>query len=156
MKKASTLAIITISTFASMTGTCAEEASIKNLLESAKSGFSTISDTQSLKRKITLINDAQTCQLANQLSGGKELVCFWQYEYRNSEAAEQFWRLNIEFQELAGTESPAVEDLDVNHPDYYDLKTYNTNDAMVSVSLKDKAALDQTFVFLRVSKSTAR
>ena len=41
-------------------------------------------------------------------------------------------------------------DQSVNHPDYYALRRYETAQADVSVSVKDKSALGNTFVFIRV------
>lgn len=40
----------------------------------------------------------------------------------------------------------------VNHPDSYDLLQFNFGPAIVSVSLKDKAALAKTYVFLRIEQ----
>ena len=68
-------------------------------------------------------------------------------------ATNQFIKLNNELRTYSGETFPVIEDLDVNHPDFYDLKTYTKMETSLAVSLKDKAALDQTYVFLRVSKS---
>ena len=38
----------------------------------------------------------------------------------------------------------------VNHPDSYDQQRFRAEGAELSLSLKDKAALDKSFVFLRV------
>jgi hypothetical protein len=44
-------------------------------------------------------------------------------------------------------------DQSVNHPDAYDLRLFRLDGAEFAVSLKDKGALQQTLVFLRVPQS---
>jgi hypothetical protein len=44
-------------------------------------------------------------------------------------------------------------DKDVNHPDFYDLQTFQLNGLEIGVSLKDKAGLSETYIFLRIMAS---
>jgi hypothetical protein len=46
----------------------------------------------------------------------------------------------------------AADPSSVNHPDSYDLRQFSSGVGMISVSLKDKGALNQTYVFLRVER----
>ena len=40
---------------------------------------------------------------------------------------------------------------DVNHPDSFDQKVFDVGAGRVSVSLKDKGALQQTYIFVRAT-----
>ena len=54
-----------------------------------------------------------------------------------------------------GAGAVVSSDTGVNHPDTYDLQMFRTVAGTVSVSLKDKGALQQTYVFLRIEKTPA-
>lgn len=131
----------------------ANEAALISLVETARTNFSNISHVQSLKDGNSILANATSCRLALQLGGKKQLICSWQFNYRDTLATEQFIKLNSQLRTYSRETSTVIEDLDVNHPDFYDLKTYTQTETVLAVSLKDKAALDQTYVFLRVSKS---
>lgn len=82
------------------------------------------------------------------LSGGRSVHCMWAFEYREQAASLAFEQL------IAGVEQCGAQglgrDQNVSHPDYYDLRRYELGGRGVSVSLKDKGALQQTLVFLNV------
>ena len=48
----------------------------------------------------------------------------------------------------------AVRDSGVNHPDFYDAWAIQLGDRGFTVSIKDKSALQQTFVVLRIMSET--
>ncbi len=50
----------------------------------------------------------------------------------------------------------AEQDVGVNHPDFYDAWTFQFGDGVMTVSIKDKSALKQTFVVLRIMSETGR
>lgn len=79
-------------------------------------------------------------------------VCQWRFEYRNG-AAQGLFDLYAKTLETCLGPQPEA-DLGVNHPDSYDLKQFHTEEGTVFISKKDKAALQQTLVFLRVERAT--
>ena len=92
-----------------------------------------------------------TCTQSLMLSGGAQLHCGWSFAYRTPEALSAFNGLTATVRACLGPVAAVTDDLDVNHPDFYDLQTFQFGDREVGVSLKDKAALSQTCVFLRVT-----
>lgn len=77
-------------------------------------------------------------------------VCQKAYAYRAAEATAVFDDLAQMTRDCLGDAAERPADASVNHPDSYKLRQFLTGDVVISISLKDKAALDQTFVFLRV------
>lgn len=93
------------------------------------------------------------CTTSLQLGGGQQVQCGWPFAYRSEEATAAFTRLNDAVSACLGPDVAITQDQSVNHPDFYDLRLYRTNAQEIGVSLKDKAALQQTYVFLRLSTS---
>ncbi|MFK7869266.1 MAG: hypothetical protein AB8B58_08505 [Roseobacter sp.] len=91
------------------------------------------------------------CKTSLMLSGGTQAHCSWAFAYRAAVAQETFQQVLADVTACAGDHAEITADQDVNHPDFYDLQTFRVNDFEVGVSLKDKAALGETYVFLRVS-----
>ena len=143
-------AVATSIIFAISQNVKANETAVASLVEAAKTNFTDVSHIPTLKEDNPILADATSCQLALQLGGKKQLICSWQFDYRDALATNQFIKLNNELRTYSGETFPVIEDLDVNHPDFYDLKTYTKLETSLAVSLKDKAALDQTYVFLRI------
>lgn len=88
------------------------------------------------------------CTRSLALGGGSQLHCGWAFDYRDAAAIDAFT------QGLASLEGCFVQttpDQDVNHPDFYDLRLFEADGQEIGMSLKDKAALGQTYVFLRVT-----
>lgn len=90
------------------------------------------------------------CTRSLMLSGGSQVHCGWAFPYRASAATGAFQQL-LEKVKACADGAQATADPDVNHPDFYELRTYRLSDHDVGVSLKDKAALGETYVFLRVA-----
>lgn len=93
------------------------------------------------------------CTSSLQLGGGQQVQCGWPFAYRSDEAIAAFARLNDAVTACLGPEVAITQDQSVNHPDFYDLRIYRIDAQEIGVSLKDKAALQQTYVFLRLSTS---
>jgi len=91
------------------------------------------------------------CTRSLMLSGGAQLHCGWGFAYRAPEATAAFEKLLATVRACLGAGAAVTDDLDVNHPDYYDLQTFQFGGREVGVSLKDKAASSQTYVFLRIA-----
>jgi hypothetical protein len=93
------------------------------------------------------------CTTSLQLGGEVQTQCGWPFAYRSQDAADAFTRLNDTVVDCLGTDVMITQDQSVNHPDFYDLRMYQSEAQEIGVSLKDKAALQQTYVFLRLSPS---
>lgn len=91
------------------------------------------------------------CTRSIVLSGGTQVHCGWAFPYRAPEAAAAFERLASEVAACLGGDASVTPDPDVNHPDFYDLQTFQLKGLEIGVSLKDKASLSNTYVFLRIA-----
>ncbi len=87
------------------------------------------------------------CSTSLVLGGGTSFDCAWGFEYRSVEANDAFEILVEQVAECGALIT--VQDQLVSHPDSYDLRQYSVDGKEVSVSLKDKGALNQTYVFFR-------
>lgn len=76
------------------------------------------------------------------------MACKWQFELGETESRALFRDLVTKIDGCAVPLSK-MQDKGVNHPDFYDAWIFAFPDGGLSVSLKDKAALRQTFVVLR-------
>ncbi len=92
-----------------------------------------------------------SCQTSLALSGGQSQTCGWAFAYR-SEAAQQAFDAVLDALVLClGKHAAVRKDTAVNHPDFYDLRLFRSETAEIAVSIKDKGALQETYVFLRVA-----
>ncbi|MEM9139173.1 MAG: hypothetical protein AAGB15_05025 [Pseudomonadota bacterium] len=98
---------------------------------------------------LSLGGDA-TCGLALGADGATERHCRWDFPYRADAAVERLAALQEAAKACLGA-APVPVEPGVNHPDSFDQHIYALEGLEISLSLKDKAALSQTFVFLRVS-----
>jgi hypothetical protein len=89
--------------------------------------------------------DAVACQRVLELGGVRSLSCNWPFPYRSDAAQVAFERLVAAITECRG--DPIASDAPVNHPDSYDLSEFAEG---INAALKDKAALGETHVILRV------
>ncbi len=95
--------------------------------------------------------DTVACTRSLMLAGGVQMHCGWAFAYRAPRARDAFDRLMRSVAACLGEGAAVTTDLDVNHPDYYDLQTFQSGGQEIGVSLKDKAALSETYVFLRIA-----
>ena len=91
------------------------------------------------------------CRVSQSLSGGKVAHCGWPFAYRAPEARQGFEALLEAALVCVGSEAEQNMDQPVNHPDAYDLVELRGQGRLLGVSLKDKAGLQQTYVFLRIA-----
>lgn len=91
-----------------------------------------------------------TCSRSLALSGAENLHCHWSFPYRDAEATETFTALLANVTLCLGPKATVSTDDRVNHPDAYDLRLLRLGGQEFGVSLKDKGALQQTLIFLRV------
>lgn len=89
------------------------------------------------------------CQLALQL-GGVTHYCVWEYPFRAPEAASAYEHLSTALGACLGNRATERDDLGVNHPDTFSSRQFDIDGISVTVSLKDKAALGKSLIFIRV------
>ena len=90
------------------------------------------------------------CAPSRGLGGTVALHCAWPFEYRSMQALDAFDYL---LGQVAACANPiAADPSSVSHPDSYDMRQFSSGMGVISVSLKDKGALNQTYVFLRVER----
>lgn len=90
-----------------------------------------------------------SCDYALELGTGWAVHCAWGFGYRAPEASDVFAGVLEGMTACYGPQIAA--DTAVNHPDSFDLRQFAVDEGTASVSLKDKGALQETFVFIRVS-----
>ena len=95
---------------------------------------------------------ASSC-LVTKKSAQPSYHCAWEFPYRAAPAYDTFDDLVDRLDQCIGRQATLHSDRSVNHPDFYALRRFEMEQAQVSVSVKDKAALDRTFVFVRVQGS---
>lgn len=100
---------------------------------------------------LPITGDMAVCTQSLMLTGATQVHCRWAYAYRDPTASQAFDHLRRAVADCLGDAARVTEDPDVNHPDSYDLQTFWLGGQEVGVSLKDKAALAQTYLFLRVA-----
>jgi hypothetical protein len=82
--------------------------------------------------------------------------CGWEFPFRAKQAYDTFDEFDRDVNDCIGQHATVHNDQSVNHPDFYALRRYETEQADVSVSVKDKSALSRTFVFIRVEGGKGR
>lgn len=95
---------------------------------------------------------AAICRTSIVLGGGRQVHCGTSFAYRAPAASQAFAQTITAVTNCLGPDSRVIQDQDVNHPDFYDLKTFTSQNQTITVSLKDKGALQQTLVFVSVSQ----
>ena len=94
--------------------------------------------------------------LLDNVSCGKSLTasnrisyhCAWEFDFRQS-ASEAYFKKISEVVSACAKRDETNEQSRVNHPDSYDQLNFERSGETISISLKDKAALQKTYVFLR-------
>ena len=76
--------------------------------------------------------------------------CAWEFPYRAKQAYDTFDEFVREVDDCIGQHATLHADQSVNHPDFYALRRFETEQAEVNVSVKEKSALSTTFVFIRI------
>ena len=154
----STLSALTV--IASLSAAHARDlcADIDDLIEQSGSQFVDVAaqaneDTGDLEATRVLA-DATYCRVTAS-SQNRTYYCAWAYPYRAEIATEAFDQLARDIVACFDSRATVLKDQGVNHPDSYDVHRFQTAQADVSVSIKDKVALDATYVFIRVQGRSA-
>lgn len=93
---------------------------------------------------------AATCAPYVDADSGPATACFWTFDYRAAAAADLARRLWRDLTSCRPGAEPGPQGA-VNHPDSYSLRIWSTETATYGVSVKDKGALGQTLVILRLA-----
>jgi hypothetical protein len=130
---------LTISASVAVADICTE---VRNLVHASQDGFADVPPP---------LTGAKSCQMTLGLGGVKAYHCAWEFDYRAPAAQSTFAAFDTDLATCFAASSQ--HDQGVNHPDFYDLREYAVKDAVVRVSLKDKGALGQTYVFVAVESA---
>ena len=91
-----------------------------------------------------------TCRPSLAMSGVRNMHCSLEFAYRAPAATQTFNVLVDDLTACLGPDATVVSDQSVNHPDSYDLSVFTHQGREYAVSVKDKGALQQTHVFVRI------
>jgi hypothetical protein len=111
--------------------------------------FIELSDTQ---KPPVLAHKTATCAQSKLLGGDISRDCHWVFAYR-SDAARHAFRSLAQDLAMCAEEGLDARGKSVNHPDSFDQHTAVVFGQRVSVSLKDKGALQKTMVFARSTQA---
>ena len=89
------------------------------------------------------------CAKGQALGGASFTHCGWPFEFRSAEATAAFAALHSTLLACTGVIARSFEDQLVNHPDSYDLRFFDRGNTEIAISIKDKGALQKTYIFLR-------
>ena len=94
--------------------------------------------------------NADNCRMVYALAGGKAFHCSWKFPYREGAATAKFKGFNQTLRTCFDGGTEVLLDEGVNHPDSYAQRQHMIEGVAVSVSIKDKGALQETYVFISV------
>lgn len=123
-----------------LAGNCAE---LGRLADLAATGFASGNPGAEL-------TEVESCDLSRNVGGSQTYLCSWAFPYRAPGAAAVFDMLDRTIPVCIRGATAMPEDSSVNHPDSYELSSYRRGNVVISASLKDKAAISKSLVFLRI------
>jgi len=122
-------------------------ADLGTVLRSAEGNYL---DASGAMHSPSVLKGADFCTMAQDLSGANAFHCGWGHDYRTGAATKDFEDKTASLQQCFDQAAAIGTDKAVNHPDFYDQRQFQIDDVIVTISLKDKATLQQTYVFLAV------
>ncbi|SPH18005.1 hypothetical protein DEA8626_01535 [Defluviimonas aquaemixtae] len=144
-------AVLALAVWLAGTARAAEHCGEVNaLVNAARSNFQGIATGGTAPAAPQAPDAVANCAVSPSLSGANVYHCAWQYQYRSTRAHRAFDALQGLIRDCFGNRAHMRKDQGVNHPDSYDLRQYRLDSVEMSVSIKDKAAQQATFVFLRI------
>jgi len=90
------------------------------------------------------------CRTSLAMNGARNMHCYLTFGYRTPLATETFQTLSADLAACLGPDATMEIDQSVNHPDAFELHEFDLGGRSYAVSIKDKGALQQTLVFVRV------
>jgi len=104
---------------------------------------------------MTALTGATSCALSQSLAGNAAYTCAWQFSFRDQAATTAFDAFNTHVGTCFAQSNAVIADAGVNHPDTYFQRLYTVDGATIRISLKDKSALQQTYVFVGIQRGDA-
>lgn len=105
-------------------------------------------DGMAAQQPLAVPPEGPSCDTYLTTTSQEGLSCHWTFPYR-SDAAKAFAEAMWQTIQQCRSGSPREPDQNVNHPDSYELRQWDTGQAIYSLSVKDKGALGLTLVFVR-------
>jgi hypothetical protein len=93
------------------------------------------------------------CGTTLQQGGAQAIHCYVEFQYRAQQATTDLAHLHSDLSTCFDEQIPIGAGQIVNHPDSFDQIEYCGQSHRYSLSLKDKAGLAQTLIFLSASQS---
>ena len=122
---------------------------IMSMAEPAASQLCSQMADESFASAVRLGKQRADCQSVHLLSG-EALACHWEFPYRSHQSRSAINELIEKIEACFPTDETGPLAQPVNHPDTHVVHVYDTLDGRIVASLKDKAALGQSFVFLQI------
>ena len=91
-----------------------------------------------------------SCGRVNSADGKDQYFCALEHPFRSDMARDTYEKYVAEARVCFGDGAAVPVGPAVNHPDSYDQVVFDVNGRDISVSLKDKGALQKTYVFIRL------
>lgn len=113
-------------------------------------------NTGILFEEMGTLSGAESCKPVLSLGGGRTYHCSWKFPYRSDAANRAFEDRLRTIESCIGDGTEMTQDQGVNHPDFYDLREYQFGEGKVSISIKDKGGLQNTYVFIAVTGRVPR
>lgn len=104
---------------------------------------------QPMGQRLDGTTGAAICGNSMMMSGMRSRHCAWPFAFRADAARQVFEDLTKLIAQCVGPQTISKGKGRVNHPDSYDQRTFQTDTGTVSLSLKDKGNLGETYIFLR-------
>lgn len=99
---------------------------------------------------ISLSLAEQPCSRVRVDGVSEQYFCAIEFPFRSAAARAQYDDYVTELRACFGEEAEIPVGPAVNHPDSYDQTVFEVRGRQISVALKDKGALQKTYVFVRV------
>ena len=128
-------------------------ANINYLIDQSRSQFAEVMDQpngDAGDHDVTLALAGASYCFVTKKSKTSFYQCAWEFPYRAKQAYDTFDEFVRGVNDCIGQHATLHADQSVNHPDFYALRRFETEQAEVNVSVKEKSALSTTFVFIRI------
>jgi hypothetical protein len=123
---------------------------LKQLSVLAAGGFSADPSSGAASSGPKPLPKAQRCAVVQNVEGHKTYHCAWKFPFRAAAALTFSNTYNQTIAACFADATQRVADLGVNHPDSYEQQQHVVEGAVIRVSVKDKGALQETYVFVAI------
>jgi hypothetical protein len=94
--------------------------------------------------------EGRPCVLMRSLGANDQYLCSLEFPFRSDDARATYDKYVDEIRGCLGEDKEVPVGPAVNHPDSYDQTVFAVRGRQISVALKDKGALQKTYVFVRL------